>query len=204
MKELFIKIIGIIGTAITAWFSIPSTKITSFKIFLFIIVVIAVFILLWDLYEYLINKEKTFKKNNDEDKNKIAKYLIKELNASGAITIFSRDLTWVKSGSDAEKSLIKKSKNNEVKIFIESANDSAQKLKQAGADIRTYKSSSGSGFNPKSRFTILDSRTSGSSVMIGVPKHNKHVIKKYTQSDFELIDLINDYVTFLDINSEKL
>lgn len=145
----------------------------------------------------------SFDRKSSKGRKKIADYLASQLKSVGSVAVFSKDLTWVEPGSTAEKVLLDKAGRNELTLFVESEMPLTIRLKGAGAIVKFYGGQRRRGFNPRSRFTVLDVRTSGTSIMIGSPSNGEHVIKHYGQDDHEVLELAKDFISLLECTARS-
>ncbi|MGZ0018114.1 hypothetical protein [Nitrosomonas sp. wSCUT-2] len=202
MKKEFIKlsgrIIGAIGTLISCG-SIIDFDSRSFIInfLLILIILIVVSYLIFDIkHEYLDRKRY---ESNDP---KIAVFLCEQLKRAGRVAIFSRDISWVTPGSEAEKLLLQKAKSNELVLFVQTTTSIAQKLANEGAEVRTYQKFSG--YKPKSRFTVLDYEKTGSRVLIGYSSNGEHLIDEFNDSNKAIVDLVETFVQLAEHASQPV
>lgn len=199
MDEMLYRIVGSLGTLVTSYFLVDFEKYGVWvNIFLLCVVGYATFFLIQDAIRAFKQRPKIFDRSSETGKKEIAKYLVNQLKSSGSVVIFSKDLTWVKEGSDAEKLLIKKAEEKELILFVEDELPITEKLKLKGAEVKAYGGQKKKGFSPKSRFTLLDYRAGRTRVMVGVPLDGKHLIKHYGNDDFEVVDLARDFISLLE------
>ena len=203
MEHPAYKVIGSLGTLITAATSIrfDQTSNLAVNIFLLLSATYASIYFTLDAWRAVNYRTHSFDPSTEKGKKRIVEYLCKQLSCPGQVAIFSRDLTWATSNSEAEKTLIKKAEKGELTIFVKDPPAITDKLKAAKAKIRQY---TAKGFNPKSRFTILKYQNSGTRVMIGAPQDENHYIKHYGSDDFEVVDLANDFIALLETKSRPL
>lgn len=204
MEHYLYRVIGSVGTLITAFFSINYDN-NSLLVNLGLIGICgytSIFLGL-DAFRAIIDREKVFDRTTEKGRQKIADYICDQLSASGSVSIFSKDLTWVKKGSKAEKTLTEKATKGELNLYVEAETELTRKLFTAGANLRFYEGQKKKGFSPKSRFTILDATTGGTRIIVGSPSDGKHYIKKYNKRDFEVVDLATDFISLLDCTARK-
>lgn len=202
MKKEYIKlagrIIGAIGTFISCWSIIDlDTKNFVINFSLILVILIVAFYMIFDIkHEYLDRKRY---ESNDP---KIAAFLCEQLKKAGRVAIFSRDISWVISGSEAEKLLLQKAKLKELVLFVQTTTSIAQNLANAGAEVRTYQKFSG--YKPKSRFTVLDYEKTGSRVLIGYSSNGEHLIDEFNDSDKAIVDLVETFVQLAEHASQPV
>lgn len=202
MDNYLYRLIGSIGTLISTIVLIDLDKHTNFiNGVLALVVVYAATFLIVDLIRALRSSPRSFDRSSEKGKEKIADYLVKQLQSSGSVVIFSKDLTWVKPNSVAENMLRTKARANELILYVEQETKITKVLKGEGADIRLYHRN---GFSPTSRFTILDHRSGKPQVMIGIPEGKKHLIKHYASEDQEVVDLAKDFVALLNSTAKAI
>jgi len=193
------RLIGAFGTFITGWYVIDSTKQHIVEMLLLAAILGFVTLIMifdaWTVYRHL---RKTYKPNSAE----ITVYLCKKIKEAGRIAIFSRDISWVISGSYAEKLLMDKARSGELILFVQTTTLIAQKLAEAGADVKTYEELPG--YKPKARFTILDYEKTGSRVLIGYPSNGSHLIREFNDSDRATVDLVETFVQFAEHVSKQV
>lgn len=199
MDQFLYRLVGTIGTLVTTVFVIDFEQRSLWvNIFLLIVVAYAAGFFAIDALRAFVLRPKSFNRTSETGKQQIAEYLVSQLEASGSVAIFSKDLTWVKKGSPAEGLLIKKAQAKELTLFVEHEMNMTKTLQSQGANVRVYEAQKKKGYKPKSRFTILDYRTSGTRVMVGVPSNGKHLIKHYGVDDLEVVDLAMDFIALLE------
>ncbi|GEM_PF-5524871 len=199
------RLVGSLGTLVTSFFVIDFDNHSMFlNSFLIFTVGYSCIFLALDGVRSFRQRPLSFDRTTDKGKNKIASYLVAQLKSSGSVVIFSKDLTWVKKDSEAEKLLVTKAKAGELTLFVEGEFNTARTLKAFGADVHIYADQKKKGFSPKSRFTILDHRAGQTRVMVGVPANNKHYIKHYGDEGSEIVDLANDFVSLLTCTAKTL
>jgi hypothetical protein len=193
------RLIGAVGTLITGWYVIDPTKQPIFEVILLVVILgFVALIMFYDAWNVFRHLRKTYKQNSP----RITADLCEKIKEAGRIAIFSRDISWVTPGNEAEELLMKKAKSGELVLFVQSNTGVAQKLADAGADVKTYKEFSG--YKPKARFTILDYEKTGSRVLIGYPSNGYHVIKEFNDSDRAIVDLIETFVQFAEHASKQI
>lgn len=199
MIQFLSKLVGFLTTFVTFAFLIDFEKYSpTINTILIVAAILAVILLVIDAYQAFALRTRSFDRNTEKGKAKIANYLVKQLASSGSIAIFSKDLTWVKKNTESERLLIKKAQDGELTLFVEKELAITKILKLNGANVQLYGSQNKKGFSPKSRFTILDQRAGKTRVMVGIPSSDgKHLIKHYGNEDFEVVDLANDFVSLL-------
>lgn len=182
------RLIGAIGTFISCWSVIDFDNNSFFmNFFLILVILIVAFYMISDIkHEYL--DRKRYKPNDP----KISAFLCEQLKTAGRVAIFSRDISWVTTGSEAEKLLLQKANSKELVLFVQITTPIAQELAKAGAEVRTYQRFSG--YKPKSRFTILDYEKTGSRVLIGYSSNGEHLIDEFNDSDKAIVDLVETFV----------
>ena len=133
-----------------------------------------------------------------EDKKGINNFLIKKIKIAGAVAIFSRDFTWVKKDSKEYDELVKKAKNGELFLFWERETEVSRLLFNEGATVKVYEKFTKKGFSPKSRFTITNYKSLGTT-LIGCSSNEEHTIYTLTgKENIEIHNLIEEYVDLLD------
>lgn len=193
------RLIGAVGTLITGWYVIDPTKQPIFEVILLVVILgFVALIMFYDAWNVFRHLRKTYKQNSP----RITADLCEKIKEAGRIAIFSRDISWVTPGNEAEELLMKKAKSGELVLFVQSNTRVAQKLADAGADVKTYEEFSG--YKPKARFTILDYEKTGSRVLIGYPSNGYHVIKEFNDSDRAIVDLIETFVQFAEHASKQI
>lgn len=199
MEQALYRIVGSLGTFVTSFFLIDFEKYGVWlNVLLLAVVAYTTAFLVIDAIRVFSRRVRSFDRTSEAGKNKIAEYLVEQLKSSGSVVVFSKDLTWVKSGGEAEKLLIKKAEAKELTLFVEDELPITNQLKIKGAKVHAYGGKKKKGFLPKSRFTVLDYRTGKTRVMVGVPAEGKHLIKHYGDSDSEVVDLARDFISLLE------
>lgn len=203
MDQFLYRLIGTVGTLLSSVFVIDFDQRSLWvNILLLFVVAYAAAFFAVDAIRAFLYRPKSFDRTTETGKQQIADYLVSQLESSGSVAIFSKDLTWVKKGSPAEGLLIRKAQAKELTLFVEHETDLTKTLRSQGANVRVYGGQRRKGYNPKSRFTILDYRTSGTRVMVGVPSNGKHLIKHYCADDLEVVDLAKDFIELLSYTSK--
>ncbi len=198
MDQFLYRLVGTVGTLVTTFFVIDFEKNALWvNIILLVVLAYAAGFFAVDAVRAFLHRPKSFNRASEAGKKQIADYLVNQLESSGSVAIFSKDLTWVKKDSPAEKLLISKAQANELTLFVEHEMDLTNILRSQGADVLVYGEQKIKGYSPKSRFTILDYRTSGTRVMVGVPSNGKHLIKHYGSDDLEVVDMAKDFIELL-------
>ncbi|NOT21016.1 MAG: hypothetical protein HOP24_12235 [Sideroxydans sp.] len=202
MEQALYRMVGSLGTLVTSYFLVDFEKYSVWgNVFLLAVVGYSTAFLFLDGVRVFTHRTRSFNRTSDAGKSEIAKYLVQQLRSSGSVVIFSKDLTWVKEGGDAEALLLKKSEAKELIIFVEDELPITTKLRLKGADVRAYGGQKKKGFTPKSRFTVLDYRAGRTRVMVGIPSDGKHFIKHYGDDDVEVVDLAKDFISLLECTS---
>lgn len=208
MKEFIGRSISVIGVIITAlpllidrysrWENFSWDYIKWYDLVCVIALIASVIALLFDIYNFIVNTDKTFS-YDEKGREKIAEYLNKKISNSQKVAIFSRDLTWVVKGSPQYNTLEKKSKNRELILFLEKDTDCSQYFASLGAEVKKYNTRSSRGYNPKIRFTILNFELSGKQALIGFKnEQGKHIIRLVNFKEHpEILDIMDDYISFL-------
>lgn len=203
MDQFLYRLVGTVGTLVTSIFIIDFEQRSLFvNIVLLLVVAYAACFFALDAVRAFMYRPKVFDRTTEAGKQQIANYLVSQLESSGSVAIFSKDLTWVRKGSSAESLLIRKAQAKELTLFVEHEMDLTKTLRYHGANVRVYGVLRRKGYNPKSRFTILDYRTSGTRVMVGIPSNSKHLIKHYGADDLEVVDLAKDFIELLEHTSK--
>lgn len=203
MDQALYRIVGSLGTLVTSYFLVDFEKYgVLLNVSLLGVVGYSTAFLIIDAIRALGQRPRTFNRTSEAGKRGITKYLIRQLNSSGCVVIFSKDLTWVTSGGEAEALLIKKAEAKELILYVEDELPIAKLLVSKGAEVRVYGGQKKRGFSPKSRFTMLDYRAGKTRVMIGVPVDGKHLIKHYKDDDFEVVDLANNFIKLLECTAK--
>lgn len=203
MNQVWSKIVGSLGTLIGAIYTVDFDKFPLLgNVFLLAVAAFVTALMAIDAFRAFTNRTKTFDRSSDSGKDKIAKYLVGQLGSSGSVVVFSKDLTWVKSGGEAEELLIKKAKDGELTLFVENEMPITTLLKSHGAGVRAYGGQKKKGFSPKSRFTVLDYRAGRTQVMVGISSNGKHLIKHYGEDDCEVVDLARDFISLLECTAK--
>lgn len=199
MDHYLYRIVGSIGVLVTAYFSIDFEKhaIGTNILLLLVCAYVGVFLGL-DAYRAFLSREKSFDRTTTKGRKKIAEYICDQLQSSGSVSVFSKDLTWVVEHRPAEDVLAEKAKKGELTLYVEDETALTKRLRIAGAKLHYYGGQKKKGFSPKSRFTILDATTGGTRIIVGSPSDGKHYIRKYDKSDFEVVDLASDFISLLD------
>lgn len=207
MKNLFITIFGLIGTIYGVYSSpIPENCNNFFcntEELKCTIIGVCVFLILYCIWDY--NKNKLSKRFSLDEKEKINKFLRKKIKKTGAVAIFSRDFTWVEKNTEQYRLLKDKAERGELFIFLENETDISRELSNNGAIIKVYNKYTKQGFEPKSRFTILNYKGAGKTTLIGVSDDEYHTI--YTlksKENTELHTLVEEYVKLLDLTCTKI
>lgn len=203
MIQIVSKSISFLSTFTAFYFLISADNSSAVNIGLFIAAALTIFLLVIDLINFIKHKDRSFNRTTEKGKADIAAYLVKQLTSSGSIDIFSKDLTWVKKHSEAERLLLDKAKAKELTLFIQENLPIADQLKMAGANVFLYGGQKKKGFSPKSRFTILDRRAGKTRIMVGIPAGDKHLINHYGSDDSEVVDLAQDFICLLECVSSK-
>lgn len=202
MEHPLYGIVGSLGTLVTSYFLVDFEKYgIGTNVFLLGVVGYTSIFLVIDGVRTFVTRAKSFDRSSEVGKKKIAEYLVQQLKSSGSVAIFSKDLTWVKEGGDAEALLIQKAEAKELVLFVEEELPITTKLKHRGAEVRAYGGQKKKRFSPKSRFTLLDYRAGKTRVMVGVPSDGEHLIKHYGDSDSEVVDLAKDFISLLECTS---
>lgn len=205
MDHYLHRIVGSLGTLVTAYFSINFELLpVAHNVILLLICGYVGILLGVDACRAYLRREKSFDRTTKSGRKKIADYICAQLSASGSVCIFSKDLTWVSEFPFAEAVLLEKSGKGELSLYVETETKLTNKLSTAGATVRLYSGQRKKGFSPKSRFTILDATTGGMRVIVGSPSDGKHYIRKYDKPDFEVVDLAGDFVSLLNCTARKL
>lgn len=193
------RLVGAIGTFISCWFLIDFDKQSFFVNFLLIcIILIVAFYMIYDIQHVYLHRIKRYKPNDP----KISVYLCEQLKKAGRVAIFSRDISWVTSGSEAEELLLQKANSKELVLFVQTTTSIAQKLANAGAEVSTYQKFPN--YRPKSRFTVLDYEKTGSRVLIGYSSNGEHLIEEFNDSDKALVDLVETFVQLAEQASDRV
>lgn len=183
------------------FFTISPEPSTHIKVWLGILIAIAVWAIFADFWVYFKTRPKSFSPNSEQ----ITEYLCKFLGSGGRAAVFSRDLSWAASNSVGAKKaadiLIDKSKCGELSAFVGNRNGFVDTLLQNNAVIHNYSSL---GFTPASRFTIIDYGKAGSRLAIGLVDNGKHVIHEFGSSDLAVMALACDLVELAERASERL
>jgi hypothetical protein len=203
MEQALFRIVGSLGTLISSIFLVDFEKYSVWvNVLLLAVVFYTTAFLAIDAIRVFHQRTRSFNRTSEAGKKGITKYLINQLNSSGCVVIFSKDLTWVTSGGEAEALLIKKAEAKELNLFVEDELPITKLLMSKGAEVCVYGGKKKGGFSPKSRFTMLDYRAGKTRVMIGVPIDEKHVIKHYGDDNFEVVDLANDFIKLLECTAK--
>lgn len=193
------RLIGAIGTFVSCFILIDLENKSFFvNLLLMVIIVIVTSYMIFDIKHVVTHKVKRY----EPDDPKISIYLCEQLKKAGRVAIFSRDISWVASGSEAEKLLLQKANSKELVLFVQTTTSIAQKLANTGAEVRTYQKFSG--YKPKSRFTVLDYEKTGSRVLIGYPSNGEHLIDEFNDSDKAIVDLVETFVQLAQHASERV
>lgn len=202
MDNYLYRLIGSFGTLITTIFLIDfENRHLLVNVGLILVAAFAVVYLVLDIYRAITSPSKSFDRTTEKGRAKIAKYLVRQLEKSGSVVMFSKDLTWVQPGSAAEMMLKKKASAGELTLYVEKPMAITSALKALGAEIRTYNKPA---FKPASRFTILDYRAGKARIMVGISDGDKHLIKNYAMEDKEVVDLAKDFISLLNTTAKKL
>lgn len=197
--QLLNRLVGAVGTLLTCWYVIDLDKRSIIEnLVLFCILGFVAAIMLFDAWKVYLHRSKTYNANSP----KIAADLCKKVKEASRVAIFSRDISWVTPGSEAETLLMNKSRAKELVLFVQTTTPIAQKLATAGADVRTYEEFSG--YKPKARFTILDYEKTGSRVLIGYPSNGMHLIDEFNDSDRAIVDLVETFVQLAEHASKRV
>lgn len=201
-NEIFLlsgRLVSAIGTFYTCYTVLDLENKGFYENLLpFIIVLIVFFYMTYDSIHVWVHRAKRYERNDP----KIAVFLCEQLKKAGRVAIFSRDISWVTSGSEAEKLLLQKAKSKELVLFVQTKTSIAQNLADAGAEVRTYQKFSG--YKPKSRFTVLDYEKTGSRVLIGYPSNGEHLIDEFNDSDKAIVDLVETFVQLAEHASQPV
>lgn len=193
------RLVGAIGTFISCSFLIDLDNKSLFvNLLLIFVILIVAFYMIYDIWHVYLHRIKRYKPNDP----KISVYLCEQLKKAGRVAIFSRDISWVTSGSEAEKLLLQKANSKELVLFVQATTSIAQKLANAGAEVSTYQKSSV--YKPKSRFTVLDYEKTGSRVLIGYSSNGEHLIDEFNDSDKAIVDLVETFVQLAEHTSKRV
>ena len=125
------------------------------------------------------------------DKSGILKYMHKWIKEGDRIAIWTRDMSWAEN-DETKQLLTTKAEKRELIILLPSEIPLSRKLADAGAEVYYY------GMHrldaPRSRFTIAQFGRGGSSVAVGRPGGDTHVIEEYSSGDHPAYDMAADLV----------
>jgi hypothetical protein len=126
----------------------------------------------------------------------------KWLSSGGLAAVFSRDLSWVKPGSEVDKLLTDKATHQELILFVSKHTEITKRLRAEGGVVHTYPSH----YSPSSRFTIIDYKKNGARIAVGANEDGKHTIRKYSlgSSPTTLEGVIIDLVHLAELTTKKV
>jgi hypothetical protein len=186
----FAQTIGNLGTVATVigliYFSSaqPSSLV---KVLLWLLIALALWVIGREWHWYFGHRPREYALQSPS----IVAYLCTWLSSGGRAAVFSRDLSWVTNGSQAETILRRKAANGELVVFVGRRTPLIAALAAEGASIHDYSSLD---FNPTARFTIVDLGRAGARMAIGLTKEGKHVIWEYDADDHAIMALAADLV----------
>lgn len=180
---------GTIATAIAVLFFSSEPPGRPTKAALWALIALAAFVALADTWQFFKTRPKTYKPSSKE----IVDYLVNWLGKGGRTAVFTRDMSWA-SGA-AEYSLKSKATKGELMLCVGRRTSLIDELVRLGAAVYDY---SAIGFEPESRFTIIDYKKFGSRVAIGVVEETKHVIREFDRADEAVMSLARDMVGLIE------
>lgn len=130
----------------------------------------------------------------------ILKYMHEWIEHGGRVAIWTRDMSWA-NNEKTERLLTRKAKRQELLLFLPTSNALADRLSNAGAAVHYY----GTEFleSPASRFTIANFGRAGSSVAVGRPSGDSHVIDEFTMGDHPAFHMAADLISLTRSFSSK-
>ncbi len=158
---------------------------------IFLIVTVVMF--LGSLVNFIKNKRYLFKV---KEKQAIAKSLVDFMDNGGRTAILSRNLSWITDEFIGK--LEKKAKGHELIIFIPCPNETSERLRKVGADVRYFNSliSDSADNIIKSRFTIIQWDSTSARITYPKEDHLYHYNFEYVIGD-PTMDLAQDLIRLL-------
>lgn len=179
-----------IVTAASVFISVTTTLNNNIKAGLIFVIALAVFLISWDIVEYLKNRPEKFLPNSHQ----IVEFMNEWVSCGGRTAILSGDLSWAKDNPEAIKFLEKKAKAKDLILCVRTTNELIEYLVENGAELHNYSKYS---FSPKSRFTVIDYEKNGERIAVGFVEDNNHVIYKYDTKDSVVTTLACDLMRLL-------
>lgn len=161
--------------------------------FYFIILIVSGYICVESIKCFVKFKKSKIKVTK---KTEISRSLIQFMDNGGRTAILSRNLSWITD--DFIGKLEKKSKDEELIVFIPKPNEVSERLKKAGADVRYFGSliSDSADSVIKSRFTIIQWDSTSARITYPKQDHLYHYNFEYVIGD-PTMDLAQDLIRLL-------
>jgi len=175
---------SIIGFLIP-YFSNGASYTSAFQFSCLLVFSAASIVIIWNSVK---EGAKRYKSETD-----INNYMYNWISNIGRIAIFTRDMSWT-NDSQIKARLIEKAEKSELIVCMPIANDFAQELRQKGALILEY---SNLGYEPQSRFTIVQFGRNDARIAIGKTIKGTHKIEEFDSADHPLFFVANDLVNIL-------
>jgi hypothetical protein len=133
----------------------------------------------------------------DEADNK--RYMQRWIQQGARTVIVSRDMSWV--DEPIKRLLLEKARKNELVLFAQSDWPICRELSAAGADVRKY---GDLGWQPRTRFTIINYGRHDEKVAVGLPLDKGRRILEFSQGQHPFLDLARDFIPILTAASTKV
>jgi len=118
----------------------------------------------------------------------IRNYMFKWISRGGRVTIFSRDMSWVRD--EEMKDLLRvKARSNELTLCLPTRIDLSDELLGAGAQVLTYPELD---YTPQSRFTIINEGRMDAQVAVGRKVKDSHKIVEASVGEHPMFFIAND------------
>jgi len=188
IRNLFF-LFGSVASITTLFFGMLPDPTTYSPWEIFFLAISAFFVCLIVVFEIRERpKNRVFKKGDDIG---ILNYMHDWIKHGGRIAIWTRDMSWA-NNVNTKRILTAKAEDGELIIMLPTKIPLSQELADAGAEVFYY--SNHRLDPPSSRFTIANFGKGGSSVAVGSPHGDTHIIEEYNSGDHPAYDIANDLV----------
>ena len=161
--------------------------------FYLLTLIVTAIMFLGSLIDFIKYKKRLYKVRA---KKAIAKSLVDFMDNGGRTAILSRNLSWITDEFIGK--LERKAKDHELIIFIPHPNETSERLRKAGADVRYFSSliSDSADNIIKSRFTIIQWDSTSARITYPKEDHLYHYNFEYVIGD-PTMDLAQDLIRLL-------
>lgn len=184
-----------LASVLGLYFSISAERPSWHFILLGIVIALAIFVTVREVYDVWRSRPKTFR-----TAEKVDAYMKHWVLSGGQTVIFSRDMSWA-GEDDIRNPLIEKAKRDELTVFVERPLPITDELVNNGARVFVYRNL---GHVPSARFTIVDFGHDGARVAVGVMQDGNRIVEEYQRGHHPFYAVAEDMVRFLLVAADEV